>query len=651
MMVTEVSCKPCYYRQRVEPKMLLRVSKIILCLAVLISVPVVLVGYKVYNSGEDYGQIAQVAAAETLRHTTTGSVLGFVDDTNTHTWMGIPYAAAPVGDLRWRPPQPAVSWQGRLKALKAGDFCMQLGSQMESRPAKEWGKVIGSEDCLKLNVFAPKFAPDAIPKGDQALPVMLYIHGGGNLVGYANQYKYSGKFLAQQHRVIVVNFNYRLGPFGWFAHPGLNQGASDEGNSGNFGNLDSLAALKWVQANIGNFGGNPNNVTLFGESAGGMNTYALLASPLAKGLFHKAIVQSGASVSAPMHMAQNYSDDNNPGVANSGREVVNRLLIRDGLANDRQQAKSLQNSMSNRALSDYLRAKTAAELLSIYKTDGGDLADIPQIFRDGVVVPLTPITQLFADSSSYNAVPIILGSNRDEVKMMALADSELVEFEYGVLPRVKNPQLHQSVTAYYNDAIKAIGVDIVAATLARGQANNVYAYRFDWDEFSPLLGVDIAKLIGAAHASELAFVFNAFDDTFINGLLFDADNTPGRDVLAASMSSYWAEFAYNGAPGKGRDGNLTPWQPWNNNPDSRDKFVILDDENDGGIRMSNDAVNFNVLRQRLISDSSFSGNQRHSQMYDCLLSSTELWQQKEFESLGGVSCDMPIFARMGRTLK
>ncbi|MDG1390069.1 MAG: carboxylesterase family protein, partial [Halioglobus sp.] len=218
--------------------MLGKIIKVLLVGIVLLALPIGYFGYQLYHTGEDYGQSRQVADNATKRSTAYGEVVGFVDQNSAHTWMGIPYAQPPVNELRWRAPLPPQPWQGTLQALQAGDFCKQFGSQMEARPPSEWGKPIGSEDCLKLNIFAPAFAADAVPGGDQRLPVMVYVHGGGNMVGYANQFKYSGTQLANTHNVIVVTFNYRLGPFGWFSHPALNQHGSAEDQSGNYGNLD-----------------------------------------------------------------------------------------------------------------------------------------------------------------------------------------------------------------------------------------------------------------------------------------------------------------------------------------------------------------------------------------------------------------------------
>jgi para-nitrobenzyl esterase len=622
-----------------------RFFKILLAGLGILIVVVALVVMQFYNSGEDYGQDRQSAHQATLRTTRFGDVVGFVDENQSHTWMGIPYARAPLGELRWRAPLAPEPWSGTLEALQAGNFCKQFGSQMESRPPKEWGDPIGSEDCLHLNIFAPAFAPKSVPRKDARLPVMVYVHGGGNMVGYANQYKYSGTHLAKTHGVIVVSFNYRLGPFGWFSHPALNEDGSAEDRSGNYGNLDTIRALQWVQNNIGVFGGNPDNVTVFGESAGGMNTFVLLASPLAKGLFHKAIVQSGITTkTTPLSRAQNYVNDVASGDKNSSREVVKSFLVADGLAVDREVAGAVQDAMSSTEISAYLRGKSADDLLSIYDFSGVlGLSSVPQLLADGTVIPSRELIRVFSNSADYNAVPTMLGSTRDEFKMIAAMDDKFVDRAFGVLPRVKDKLHHQAYTSYINDTIKALGVDEVAIVMSNAQSDAVYAYRFDWDELPTIAGTDMKELMGAAHASEVPFVFGMFDDNFMNNLMFNDNNSPGRDALSKSMSSYWAEFAHSSSPGRGRSGTLPKWRAWSNESTDSDKYIIFDDERDGGIRMTSNAITLAVLHQRLLNDKRFPNEELHSQMYDCLLKDTPYWSLQEFEALGGSHCEDGMF--------
>ena len=229
------------------------------------------------------------AAPETLRQTTAGPVVGFVDELNTHGWTGIPFAAPPVGDLRWAAPRLPEPWQEPLQAVTFNNACLQLWGILAGTDG-ELGQVVGSEDCLYLNVWAPAGSSDL---DSEPLPVMFWIHGGGNTIGTANTS--NGARLAAEQNLVVVTINYRLGVLGWLSHPALRQAErSAHDASGNYGTLDMIAALQWVQYNIASFGGDPDNVTIFGESAGGRNVYSLMfLSPPAAGLFHQVIAQSG----------------------------------------------------------------------------------------------------------------------------------------------------------------------------------------------------------------------------------------------------------------------------------------------------------------------------------------------------------------------
>jgi para-nitrobenzyl esterase len=219
----------------------------------------------------------------TLRSTTSGDVVGFSDAHGARAWLGIPYAEPPVGARRWRSPGAAAPAAGVSETLAIGNLCPQLasllsGSGQDAAP----GSVVGDEDCLYLNVWSP---PNA-----RKLPVMFWIHGGGNSIGHGGSY--NGANLAATRDVVVVTINYRLGFLGWFTHPALATG-NPEDDSGNYGTLDIVRALEWTRDNIAAFGGDPANVTVFGESAGAFDTLAMMASPLTTGLFHRAIVQSG----------------------------------------------------------------------------------------------------------------------------------------------------------------------------------------------------------------------------------------------------------------------------------------------------------------------------------------------------------------------
>ena len=292
-----------------------------------------------------------VAAPATVRTIESGKIIGYVDR-ESHAWVGIPFAAPPVDALRWKAPRAVEPWTETLQALEFGSQCPQSGLGV--------GPPAGSEDCLYLNVWAPV-------NTDDKRPVMYFIHGGGNHIGEAATPIYHGARYAREHDVVVVTINYRLGPFGWLAHPGLREpGESPQtlaDNSGNYGTLDIIHGLQWVQRNITDFGGDPHNVTIFGESAGGFDVLTMMVSPLAAGLYHKAISQSGGMTLVPMSEAENYADDTNPGHGLSSRELVNKLLVADVRAGDRDTAKALQLTMSDAEVGEYLRSKSAEDIM------------------------------------------------------------------------------------------------------------------------------------------------------------------------------------------------------------------------------------------------------------------------------------------------
>lgn len=232
-------------------------------------------------AGAVLAMLPAVTAAQVVS-TESGKVAGGTSD-GVSSWKGIPFAAPPVGPLRWRAPQPAARWDGVRQATAYGHDCMQVPFPSDAAPL---GTTPG-EDCLTLNVWRPAAAT-------RPLPVIVWIYGGGFVNGGASPPTYSGANLAQQS-VMFVSFNYRLGRFGTFAHPQLTAQDPDGGRLGNYGYMDQIAALRWVQRNIAAFGGDPKNVTLVGESAGGMSVNTMVTSPLTTGLFARAIVMSGGN--------------------------------------------------------------------------------------------------------------------------------------------------------------------------------------------------------------------------------------------------------------------------------------------------------------------------------------------------------------------
>lgn len=575
---------------------------------------------------------ARVAAPESIRTPSGGAVVGSVDDEETHAWLGIPYAASTAGDNRWRAPQPAAPWGETLEALNYGHACPQIASLFAGVDG-EPGSASGSEDCLSLNIWAPQFEPDALPSGDAALPVMVWIHGGGNTVGSSAHYP--SPLLASRENLIVVTLNYRLGLLGWFSHPALQATAANAADaSGNYGTLDTIAALDWVQNNIAAFGGNPDNVTVFGESAGGRNVYMLLASPLASGLFHRAIVQSGSASTMPLNIAQNTMDDAPAGHENSSGETLLRLLQQTDNALSREAAVQKAAAMSPQETAQYLRAQSLAQLLAGLGTDSG-MYSAPQTFRDGHVLPKETLFQVFKNPRNYNSVPIITGTNRDELKLFMAMDPQYSDRVLGLIPRIRDQAAFDNEAAYHSDRWKLAAVDEPADIMTAGGHRAIYAYRFDWDEGGSVGITDWSKALGAAHALEIPFVFGDFEGLFPIPRLFTSANRKGREALSENMMSYWAQFARTGNPDRGTDGDLPQWTTWQTGLGG---MMLLDSPEGGGVRMSQSRLRLADFRRRLENDTIITTTEARCELYTQMFNTTswgtELFDPGEYAALG-----------------
>ena len=570
-------------------------------------------------------------AQASLRQPKTGPVIGFDDDYNTHAWLGVPYAQAE----RWKAPQPVSPWQNVFEATEFGSYCSQYGGPAVTVNPLEWGKVLGSEDCLTVNIWSPRFSPNDLAQVPP-LPVMVWIHGGGNTAGRADSYQMAR--LASTEQVIVVSIHYRLGLFGWFNHSALRDtSANSVDGSGNYGTLDMIESLQWVQQNIAAFGGDPANVTVFGESAGGRNVLSLLASPMAKGLFHRAIVQSGLSETVTLAQAENYTDADQPGFDSSSGELLVKLLMADGFAGNRAQAKQQLAKMSSQEIANYLRSKTAEQLIPHYPERSMGMYSLPQLLQDGTVLPSQDFVEVFADAENFNSVPLIIGSNRDEMKLFLMADPALVKTRLGLFREVIDSKRFEQKNRYLSDFWKADAVDQLAGLISHAQHGQVWAYRFDWDEGGSNMMADYAELLGATHSLELSFVFGQWSGLMMPGVFTD-DNRHSYEPLSAAMMAYWGAFAKHGDPGDGGGRNPQLWQSWQHDDASAGQFIVFDSQAAGGISMSAETLNIADIKQRLADDQQFSEQRQRCELYVELFYQRRAWSQDEYLQLPGGGC-------------
>ena len=512
-------------------------------------------------------ELAREAADITASSVAQGQLIGFVADNGSHVWRGVPYGADTSGKNRWRAPRPPAAWDGAREAIKFAPACPQIATPFT--PIASWtnGTLEGSEDCLVFDIYAPPNAKEQAAKG-KSLPVMMWIHGGSNVSGASQLYV--GENLAKNENVIVMSVQYRLGPLGWFSHPDLVASAeTPEDASANFGTLDLIAGLKWIQENAESFGGNPDNVTIFGESAGGQNVATLLASPLAEGLFHRAILQSGGFDSTTISDARGETGE----LPNTSDVITENL---GGSGN--------------------FHTATTQEIFDAFELDAGGFMENPRILQDGIVLPETPLRGLFTSKDNFNAVPIISGVNRDEMKLFYLFNDRLTKTKFGKFIVAKDQDLYDAASDYASRVWRIRAVDRPLKMMTAAGHEDVYAYRFDWDEGGKILWMDLSKILGAAHSVEIPFVLNRFKLLGeADPVMFKDKTLATRNVLSRSMGTYWANFARTGQP----NGNGLPAWPAYGHQAS---VMYLDSTNDGGIRAEAGEDNFAKIITELKAD-------------------------------------------------
>jgi len=457
-----------------------------------------------------------------------GELQGVVAD-GVDSFKGIPFAAAPVGDLRWRPPQPPARWSGARQAAEFGADCMQgrFGPPPTAVPGAPPARV-PSEDCLFLNVWRP---PSAAPGA--RLPVMVWIHGGGFMGGSGASPGTSGVQFAKQG-VILVSINYRLGRFGFFAFPALSQERPEE-TKGNYAYMDQIAALQWVKRNITAFGGDPDNVTIFGFSAGGVSVHSLLASPMARGLFHKAIAQSGGSRDSVLTARPMRQDGVDPNYPVSGETIGITF------------ARSMGIEGTDQAALVRLRALSADEVLRGAPAQPG--VNVPSYettpVLDGKLVTETAETAYKARRQPR--VPLLVGSNSADTagnRIRATTKEELFA-RFGRWSAQAKAAYDPDGSTDLATLISRANDDFGQAEPARFAANAfvangspVYLYRFGYVQTAMREKLQA----GAPHGGEIGYVFG----TLAAGR--GGAPTPEDQAVARMAQGYWVNFARTGDP-------------------------------------------------------------------------------------------------------
>ena len=499
-------------------------------------------------------------------------------------WLGLPYAEPPIDDLRWKAPRSSKKILKDYNANVLPNRCVQISNGYDDLiDGIEAGNIIGNEDCLYLNIYKPENIDENVK-----LPVMFWIHGGGNTWGYSASNLSTPKEFLNKHDVIIVTTNYRLGPLGWLALENFNSDSSyDLDRTYNFGTLDLVEALTWVNENIEAFGGDNKNITIFGESAGARNVMSLLVAPQSKGLFHKAIAQSGYLNGDTLEQAINDPRAGSLGFIKNQiiKNFPNLTSIElDNFIND------------TKKLEDFLRSLSSDEIISYYRVKEGasGLIDVSNVIADNIVIPTQGLYKAYEDGLIHD-VPVIYGTNRDEHKLFMFDNPEFVKsksflylekifkiLDFRYVP--KDELFYQVYSKYLSLSWKIGGADVPATLSNKHNKSKVYNYRFDWDEEPKFLGIDYGKYLGAAHGLEISFIFdNLNPDNLLSNILYSEDNLDTDQLLADEMGEYWVNFSYDGNP------NNTPYlkeKNWNNWSLNKEQYIVFDSVNDQGITMN-----------------------------------------------------------------
>lgn len=486
----------------------------------------------------------------------SGAVKGVESDHGTLTWKGIPYAKAPVGELRWRAPQDAEPWTGTFDATEYGETCVQISG----------GKPIGSEDCLNLDIIRP--ATD-----ETGLPVFVFIHGGNNQTGRSTSEFNKVEKFANAANCVVISLNYRLGPLGFNCLPALKTGDRAE-DSGNYTLLDIAKALDWVKDNAAAFGGNGGNITISGFSSGGRDIMAMLTSPYFVGKFQKAFVFSGGMTTSNVEASQKVY-----------ARAFAKLVVEDGVKANEQEAAAwlLQDSSDVR---DYLYGLAPERIGALMAGAGIRMAVFPHLFEDGYILPVGG----FASNSYVNAVPVIMFTGSNEFSLFGMRDAYIAD-------RVKDGRIFTDplsnaeakfINKYGSTLYGLFNAEESARKMTGWYNAPIYTAWTAWGNDPAIVGEKMALEMGSGHGIHVPMLTG--EKLFFAATYPEGFDTPGFIDLSNKFMRYTANFMRKGDP---NGAGLTKWD--NVVPGGYRQIVFDADMDKANIYMSNNSINYDIV--------------------------------------------------------
>lgn len=515
--------------------------------------PATIESSEVTSSQEDGSEVQQ---DNTVISTKYGAVKG-VQEGEVLAWYGIPYGKAPTGELRWQAPQEPDAWTETLECTQASDPALQLSGT----------EVAGSEDCLRLNVYAKE--------NSQNLPVLVFIHGGNNQTGNAGEIP--GQDIVVNDNCIYVSIDYRLGLLGFNCLPALQ---TEEGSTGNYAMLDIAAALDWVKENISAFGGNPENITVSGFSAGGRDVMAMLISPIFEGKFQKAIAFSGGMTTADETLS-----------ANKIAEAIAPLAVEDGkFATETEAFNWLLTDAQE--VKDYLYSISSERLVALMGNAGIRMSVFPHLYEDGVVIPNEGF-----DTTNYNDVPLMMLTGSTEFSMFCLGDTYFESEEMQGYTEEEITAAKAFASKYGSDMYRIFNAECSAEKMAANYSSNLYLCEVNYGGETSQMKADLGDY-GAFHG---IFVPMLSTQNNYAAMFEGAFEKAGYTAMAKQYNSYLANFLETGDPnGEG----LAQWANWT--PESKSSMVFDGTETDAIVELKDVSTTYEQIISQMEADTSIS---------------------------------------------